>query len=57
MGKYIIYRDNQRLWRWTFYSSNGNIIGVSSESYHNKNDCLRAIEIMKGSGGAPVYER
>ena len=55
--KYVMYRDNQNLWRWTFYASNGKIIAVSSESYYNESDCLHSIQLVKGSRDAPVYKR
>ena len=54
---YVIYRDVQNLWRWTLYANNGKAIAVSSESYHNKSDCLHGINLVKGSRTAPVYER
>lgn len=54
---YLIYRDSANQWRWRFVSSNGRIIADSAESYWNKSDCLAGINIMKGSAGAPVYER
>ena len=53
---YRIYKDNSGYWRWNFKSSNGNIIADSGECYHNKNDCLNGISIMKGSNIYPVYE-
>ena len=54
--KYVIYRDSQNLWRWTFYAANGRAIAVSSESYYNKSDCLNGIALVKGSSHAPVHE-
>lgn len=47
---YIVYKDVDKLYRWRYVSQNGNIIADSAESYHNKADCLRGIEIMKSSG-------
>lgn len=52
---YFIYRDNKGLWRWTYEASNGRTIAVSSESYYNKSDCERGIEIMKASSASPVW--
>jgi uncharacterized protein len=49
----IYYKDLQ--WRWRFKANNHEIIG-HGESYYNKNDCLAAIGLMKGSANAPVYE-
>ncbi|WP_082443345.1 MULTISPECIES: YegP family protein [unclassified Sphingomonas] len=53
---YYLYRDNANLWRWTFVSSNGRTIAVSSESYYNKSDAQNGINLVKGSLYAPVRE-
>lgn len=50
-----MYKDNQNLWRWTYEASNAKTIAVSSESYHNRKDCERSIEIMKASHNSPVW--
>jgi len=50
---YTYYQDNQNDWRWR-YVTNGRIIAVSSEGYRNEADCLRSIEIMKGSSNDPA---
>lgn len=52
---YWMYRDNQRLWRWSYEASNGKTIAVSSESYHNRADCQRGLDIMKASHSSPVW--
>jgi uncharacterized protein YegP (UPF0339 family) len=54
---YYIYKDNQNQWRWTLYAANNEPLAVSSESYWNKADCLHAIDLVKASYSAPVYER
>lgn len=54
---YFMHKDTQHLWRWPYYAVNGKIIGVSSESYHNKADCLHSVNIMKGSGNSTVFEQ
>ncbi|HYF37568.1 MAG TPA: DUF1508 domain-containing protein [Prosthecobacter sp.] len=51
--KYVIYKDVTGLWRWRFVT-NGRTIADSAESYHNKQDEERGIQIMKGSGNAPT---
>ena len=51
---YIVYKDATGNWRWRYKASNGNIIADSGEGYRNKADCLRGIEIMKGSATAPI---
>jgi uncharacterized protein YegP (UPF0339 family) len=56
MTSYRVYRDQQLLWRWTFFAGNGKIIAVSSESYHNKSDCLSAISLVKSSKDSPIVE-
>lgn len=54
---YIIYKDNNNLYRWRFVASNGRIIADSGESYHNKSDCENGIRIMKGSANAQVVDK
>ena len=55
--QYIIYRDVNRQWRWHLLAGNNRKIANSGEGYHNKNDCLAAIGLVKNSANAPVYER
>ncbi len=52
---YWIYRDQRNEWRWRYDASNGLTIAVSSESYKNKADCMRGIEIMKASASGEVW--
>jgi uncharacterized protein len=52
---YWMYKDNQKLWRWSYEASNGKTIAVSSESYHNRSDCDRSIQIMKQSSNSLVW--
>lgn len=53
---YYLYTDASRQWRWTLYAVNNKKIADSGESYHNKSDCIAAINLVKGSGGAPIRE-
>ena len=53
-GYYEIYRQGTQ-YRWRFKSNNHETI-ASGESYYNKQDCLNAIGLMKGSYNAPVKE-
>lgn len=49
---YEIYRDASRLWRWRLtvgQLESGKIVAVSGESYHNMNDCIHVIELLKSS--------
>lgn len=45
-GRYEIYRDAQGAYRWRFVSNNGNIVGMSSESYIRSADAVRSIQIL-----------
>ena len=49
-----LYTDANGQWRWTLYAANNRKIANSGESYFNKADCLAAINLVKGSGPAPV---
>ena len=51
-----IYKDTSGYWRWSYRSTNGNVIADSGEGYVNRSDCLRGIQIMKDSLNAPVYQ-
>jgi uncharacterized protein len=50
-----MYRDTAGLWRWNLRAANNEII-ASGESYYHKSDCEHAINLVKGSSNAPVYE-
>lgn len=52
---YWLYKDVQGQWRWNYDASNGKTIAVSSESYFNRSDCERGIEIMKGSSNSMTW--
>ncbi len=53
---YYLYKDGQQQWRWRLVAANNRIIANSGEGYWNKDDCLDAINLVKGSYSAPVYE-
>lgn len=53
---YVVYKDQQSHWRWRLKAANNRIIADSGESYYNKSDCLAAIELVKNSKSAPVYD-
>lgn len=53
--KYQIYTSGIE-YRWRLLAANGRNIANSGESYHNKNDCLAAITLVKGSYSAPVED-
>jgi len=51
-----MYKDQQGYWRWRLLAANNKIIANSGEGYYNKADCRAAIELVKNSKDAPVYE-
>lgn len=53
---YYIYKDANNQWRWYLKAGNDRRIANSGEGYHNKQDCLSAIALVKGSSDAPVYD-
>lgn len=55
--RYLIYKDVQGHWRWTLFAANNRKIANSGEGYHNKQDCLNAINLVKGTHSTPVYEQ
>lgn len=38
--RFEFYPDNRGKWRWTNYSSNGRIVGASSQGYVSKQACI-----------------
>jgi uncharacterized protein YegP (UPF0339 family) len=53
---YYMYRDASNQWRWRLVAANNRTIANSGEGYWNKADCRAAIDLVKGSSSAPVYE-
>lgn len=53
---YSIYQDAAGEWRWQLRAANGRIIADSGEGYHNREDCLHGIALVKDSKDAPVKE-
>jgi uncharacterized protein YegP (UPF0339 family) len=54
---FVIYKDAASYYRWTLYAANHRKIADSGEGYFNKADCQAGINLVKGSGSAPTYER
>lgn len=54
--KYEVYKDTSYQHRWRLKAANGKIIANAGEGYTNKADCLAAIQLVKGSGSAPIEE-
>ena len=53
---YLVYRDRAGQWRWNLTAVNGRKLADSGEGYFNKQDCLAAVNRVKGSSSAPVRE-
>lgn len=56
--KYPCYwerKDQKGYWYWIYHARNGEEIARSSESYVNRSDCDHSIDLVKKSGGDPVY--
>ena len=53
--RFKVYRDGVQ-WRWRLLATNNRNIANSGEAYHNKSDCLAAIELVKRSSSAPIDE-
>ena len=49
------YGDASIQWGWRLQAANNRIIAYG-EAYYNKDDCLSAIRLVKGSKDAPVKE-
>lgn len=45
-GRFKLYRDAKREWRWTFEAKNGESIAVSSEGYKRKSDAVEGIRMI-----------
>ena len=56
MGKFEYYKDAYNQWRWRFKANNGKIIAISSEAYHNKQDCIDMIYLMVAEDRSFVME-
>jgi len=56
-ANYSVYQDASGEWRWQLRAANHRIIADSGEGYHNKQDCLHAITLVKDSKDAPVNEK
>ena len=54
---YWVYKDKVGEFRWYLEASNGKKIADSGEGYKNKADCHAAIQLVKGSAGAPVTDK
>lgn len=53
--EYQVYESGGQ-YRWRLVAANNRIIANSGEAYHNKQDCLNAIGLVKNSANAPVRD-
>ena len=57
MAEFEIYLDKDGDWRWRFCAANGEIMADSGEGYEDRDDCERAIEIIREAAAtAPLRE-
>lgn len=52
--QFQVYKDRAGYWRWTFYAANGKKVADSAEGYHNKEDCVHGINLIRNSVGVPI---
>lgn len=53
---YYIRRDAIGQWRWRLRAANHRIVAESGEAYRNRDDCIAAIALVKGSTTSPIRE-
>lgn len=46
-GKFEIYADKRKEWRWRLKASNGQVIATSGEGYKTKASCENGIASVK----------
>ena len=52
--RFKVYKDTRGEWRWRLKSANGNTLADSGEGYKNKQDCIHAVNLVKGTINVPV---
>ena len=55
--RYVLYIDIGGYWRWRLVADDNRTLADSGNGYLDKADCLAAIELVKKSGTAPVYDQ
>jgi uncharacterized protein YegP (UPF0339 family) len=54
---FYLFQEPNGQWRWNYRSDNHKIIADSAEGYHNKQDALSGIGLVKsGAAAAPIYD-
>ncbi|RYF49857.1 MAG: DUF1508 domain-containing protein [Cytophagaceae bacterium] len=51
---FFLYKDKAEQWRWNLRAKNHKTIADSAEGYHNRQDAIHAIELVKGA--VKVYD-
>lgn len=55
---FYIFRDANNQWRWHLTAANNRIIANSGEAYHNRQDCINAVNlVMDTNRQTPFHER
>ena len=55
---FILFQDVQKQWRWNLNADNNKIIATGAEGYHNKQDALHGITLVKqNAASALVYDK
>jgi len=57
MAYYSLDKDVAGQWRWKFVADNHKTIAVSSESYHNRVDCIASIKLVRATDASTaIYD-
>lgn len=56
LSQYEIYQGSDGYWRWRLRATNGQIIAVASESYHNRSDAEWGAGIAIGTDASTPVE-
>jgi uncharacterized protein YegP (UPF0339 family) len=55
---YVLYKDVNGQYRWFLEAANGRKIANAGEGYHNRNDCIAAVNlVMDTSRSTPFKEQ
>jgi uncharacterized protein len=46
---FSLYKDANNQWRWNLKAKNHKVIADSAEGYHNKQDAIHGIALVKGA--------
>ncbi len=54
--RFELYRDAVGQWRWRLRVENGHVIADCGEGYVRREDCERAIVLVKSAASAPIVD-